>query len=576
MAKGVAKKVKAKRAKLSPDERKFKAQQRAFSRQVRAIFQKTGFLRVSEVSDKEFTFDGRTGDLDDVFVRENIIICAEYTLSSGENLGSHVKGKSLLFNRIHADKGGFIKYLFERFPALKAAVSESYHEQQLQIRVLYCSPSEVRVEHSALTPETYFMWRGTIQYFKALVETVRVSARHELFEFFGLSFDEVGEGGKLPDDKGEGKYPGSLLPEAHSNFPAGYKVVSFYVTPAALLKRAYVLRRDGWKDRDGLYQRMIERKKIEAIRQHIRANGRVFVNNVIVTLPDGTRLDDSTGKDVDPSKISKAQAVFVKLPQRSNSVGIVDGQHRIFSYYEDIKDDPKISSFRDRVNLLTTGIIYPVGLPDADRARFEAGLFLEINSTQNSAKSDLKQAIAVITEPYSADSIGKRVVTRLGQMGPLEGLLERHYFDTAKLKTSSMVSFALARLVNLDGDESIIKQWESVYADSVKNRSNDNALIEYANFCASELSTFLGAVKANLSKGKWDISSKDGAGILTVTSVNALIILFRKVIHRDGLGNFQNYRDNLIKIDSFDFSKFRSSQYNRAADEILSTIYGKS
>lgn len=575
MAAGGKKKGRQKRKKLSPEQRKFKAQQRAFYRQVRTIFQKTGFVRIPEATDKEFTFSGRPGDFDDVFVRENLIVCVEYTMSTGEKLGEHVKGKALLFNLIHKDPSEFIQYLCERFPAVRTAISDRYHEQQLRLRVAYCSPTEVRSEHADLTSDTFFLWRGTIQYFKALSETIRISARHELFDFFDLSFEEVGEDGKLPDDKGEGQYPGSLLPEAHSNFPKGYKVVSFYVTPAALLKRAYVLRKDGWKDGDGLYQRMIERKKIESIRQHLRKNGRVFVNNVIVTLPDGTRLDDVAGKDVDPARIDKAQSVSVKLPQRANSVGIVDGQHRIFSYYEDIKDDPKISAFRDRVNLLATGIIYPAGLAEAERGRFEAGLFLEINSTQNSAKSDLKQAIAVIIDPYSADSIGKRVVTRLGQKGPLEGLLERHYFDKGVLKTSSMVSFALARLVRLDGEESLINHWASGSRGDVRARKSDQGLIEYVDFCASELTKFLGAVKANLPKGKWEISSKQGNGILTVTSVNSLFILFRKVVHRDGISDFETYRDNLTKIERFDFSNYRSSQYNRAAEDMLARIYGK-
>jgi hypothetical protein len=267
--------------------------------------------------------------------------------------------------------------------------------------------------------------------------------------------------------------------------------------------------------------------------------------------------------------------VLVRIPQRANSVGIVDGQHRIFSYYEDIRDDAKISTYRDRVNLLATGIIYPPGLPEADRGRFEAGLFLEINSTQNSAKSDLKQAIAVITEPYSADSIGKRIVTRLGQQGPLEGLLERHFFDKGVLKTSSMVSYAPARLVRIDGDESLVRRWSAPNKQAVMKRSDDDGLLNYVEFCASELSKFLGAAKANLQKGQWELVSRDGNGILSVTSVNSLIILFRKVVHRDGLGDFSSYQRKLKKLGAFEFTDYHSSQYNRAADDMLAKVYDK-
>jgi hypothetical protein len=40
--------------------------------------------------------------------------------------------------------------------------------------------------------------------------------------------------------------------------------------------------------------------------------------------------------------------------------------------------------------------MYPSGVNEIDRERFEARLFLEINSTQMSAKSPLKQAIGVV------------------------------------------------------------------------------------------------------------------------------------------------------------------------------------
>jgi DGQHR domain-containing protein len=572
---GAKKKAKAKKPRLSPDERKFKARQRAFYRQVRTIFQRTGFTRIAEATDKEFTFAGRPGDFDDIFVKENLIICTEYTLSEGSNLGDHIKGKTLLFNLIHKDTPGFIEFLLEKFPAIRAAISQNYHNKQIRLRIAYCSPTEARSEHIELTPETHFMWRGTIQYFKALAETVKLSARHELFQFFKLPFEEIGEQGKLPDDKGEGKFEGSLLPETHSNFPSGYKVVSFYVTPATLLDRAYVLRKDGWNDSDGLYQRMIDKKKIESIRAHLKLKERVFVNNVIVTLPDGTRLDNTDNKEVDPSTIDKTTPVIVKIPHGANTVGIIDGQHRIFSYYEDVKDDPKIQSYRGRQNLLATGIVYPTELPQADRSRFEAGLFLEINSTQNSAKSDLKQAIAVITDPYSADSIGKRVVNRLGQKAPLEGLIERHFFDKGVLKTSSMVSYALARLIRIDGDESLIRRWPSPDKASVQAQSNDEALMNYVDYCATQLSVFLSAIKANLKSEQWAMASKEGPGLLSVTSVNSFIILFRKVVHMSGTNTFEGYKPNLKKIGTFDFKAYHSSRYNSMAEAILSDIYGK-
>lgn len=567
-------KPKKRKLKLNPEERKRRRDQRSQIDRIRGVFLKTGFVRVSDISDKEFTFSGRTGDVDDVFVRENIIVCAEYTISTGDKLGDHIKGKVHLFQRMQEDPQGCIAFLMEKFPSLRSAVSTNYHDSHLRLRIVYCSTEEVNSQHAGLTRETIFMWGATTEYFRTLTNTLRLSARHEVLQFLRLNHSEIGVGGALPDGQEEKKFEGSLLPVAHSNFPKGYKVVSFYVTPGTLLDRAYVLRKDGWRQSDGLYQRLIDKKKIDQIRLHLKREKRVFANNVIVTLPEGTRLDKD-GKEVDPEKIDRTTSVMVKIPNRSNSIGIVDGQHRIFSYFEDIKDDPDISEFRGRQNLLATGVIYPAGTSEADRERFEAGLFLEINANQNSAKTSLKQAIKVITEPYSDDSIGKRLITRLGKTGPLEGLIERHAFEKGVLPTSSMVSFALAQLVRIGGEESLLEHWPSQNKPSVLAKNNNSALIEYVEFCATQLAIFLGAAKANLPSEAWKIKKKDGAGVLATVSVNGLIILFRKIVKAEGLSDFDGYNAKLKNLGQFDFHGYHSSHYNRMANDMMASIYGR-
>ncbi|MDR7154603.1 DGQHR domain-containing protein [Sphingobium xenophagum] len=567
-------KPKKKQRKLTPEERKRRRHQRSQIDRVRGIFGRTGFVRVPDISDKEFTFSGRTGDVDDVFVRENIIVCTEYTISTGEKLGDHIKGKVHLFQRMHEEPQKCIAFLFEKFPTLRSVVSNKYHDSHLRLRILYCSNDEVNSQHKALTSETIFLWGATVEYFRVLTSTLRLSARHEMLQFLRLDHGEIGVNGALPDGQEEKKFEGSLLPVAHSNFPTGYKVVSFYVTPGTLLDRAYVLRKDGWRQSDGLYQRLIDKKKIDQIRLHLKREKRVFANNVIVTLPEGTRLDKD-GKEVNPEKIDRTTSVMVKIPNRSNSIGIVDGQHRIFSYFEDAKDDPDISEFRARQNLLATGVIYPEGTSDADRERFEAGLFLEINANQNSAKTSLKQAIKVITEPYSDDSIGKRLVTRLGKITPLEGLIERHAFEKGVLPTSSMVSFALAQLIRIGGDESLLNHWSSPKKADVLAKSDNLALIEYVEFCATQLSIFLSAAKACLPASSWAIKKNEGAGVLATVSVNGLIILFRKVVKSEGLSDFEGYKEKLKELGNFDFHGYHSSHYNRMANDMLDKVYGK-
>lgn len=83
----------------------------------------------------------------------------------------------------------------------------------------------------------------------------------------------------------------------------------------------------------------------------------------------------------------------------------------------------------------------------------------------------------------------------------------------------------------------------------------------------------MGAAKANLGSDKWSLKARNGDGVLTVTTVNALIILFRKVVKNDGLSSFDTYKQKLSGLSSFEFSDYHSSQYNRMADAMLKDVY---
>lgn len=104
-------------------------------------------------------------------------------------------------------------------------------------------------------------------------------------------------------------YDALLLPEEQSHFPSGFSVVSFYVDPDALLRRAYVLRRNGWRDGLGLYQRLIIPGKISSIKTHLKEKKRVFANNIVITLPSDSKLSCDDGSPVVHSDISKPTPV---------------------------------------------------------------------------------------------------------------------------------------------------------------------------------------------------------------------------------------------------------------------------
>lgn len=105
-----------KNKKLSTEEKKKRADEQAFKRQVRSIFSKSGFTRVPEVSDKEFTFKGTTSDFDDAFVYENLIVLGEYTLSNAAGTGQHFKNKVHLYKKINDKPKQFLNFYREQFP----------------------------------------------------------------------------------------------------------------------------------------------------------------------------------------------------------------------------------------------------------------------------------------------------------------------------------------------------------------------------------------------------------------------------------------------------------------------------
>lgn len=566
-------KKKKKAKELSP-EQKHKAEKRAFARSVQAVFDRIGFERCLTLSDIEIEFDGRKGDFDDAFVHENVLVFVEYTVSNQSQVGDHIKGKAHLFSKIQADPLGFASYMSGRFEDLKKAIPASYHPSQFQVRILYCSKTEIKKEHQDLSPDTSFLWYGSIRYFSDLSRAIKRSARFELFDFLKIAHSDVGVNGVISEGNPSVGFAGSILPEPHSNFPSGFKVISFYVSPGAVLSRAYVLRHDGWRDSDGLYQRMISRKKIESIRKYLRENDRVFVNNVILTLPDDAKLLTTQNQDVDPKNILKTEPITVQLPDRGNTVGIIDGQHRVFSYYEDATADPKIDIYRTRQNLLATGIMYPAGYAPDARERFEASLFLEINSTQNAAGSPLKQAIAVITRPFSPDSVGKRVVQRLADLSALKDKLERSFYDQGVLRTATIVSYGLRPLVRLEAEDGLLERWGNAEKRSIVRSGQDvDALNEYTTFASNEINKFLSAARANLSGEQWQLKTKDGFGLLTVTSVNGLLVLFRHYVRIKRLGTFEEYKIDLQKIDSFGFAAFKSSRYFAMGTDLYKHLF---
>lgn len=571
MAKPPKKKKAKAKPKRSAEEKKALKLKRDHIRSARAVFRNAGFDRVAEIAEEEVSFDGQAGEFDDAYLYENVLLLIEYTTSQSSDVTDHLKKKKILFRKIVDNPKNFLSYMRGKFAKFEERLSGAYHEDRYIIRIVYCSRYEFDAGVKGTVNEPVYLDYPVLKYFEKISSVIKLSSQREFLAFADVDPQEVGSGGKFPKKGTLEPYEGLLLPEEASGFPMGYKVLSFYCDASSLMERAFVLRRNGWRGSFEAYQRMLLPSKVEAIRRALKKVGQVAVNNIIVTLPADVHPVDLDGKTINPSVLTKTEPARITLPLRANSVGLIDGQHRLFAYYRSRADDEKIAKLRHEQHLLVTGVIYPESMSEVERERFEAKLFLSINSNQTSAPTQLRQEIEVLLNPFGTTAIAKQVMQRLAVSAPLSGHVETYFFDKGKLKTSSIVSYGLVPLLKPSGTDSLFGPFSHPDKTKIPTGSSEEALQEYIKFAASQIGIFLSAVKANVANERWTTDAAVKNRILTVTYVNAFLICLRKVIESGGALTFDALRPKLKGIDTFNFKAFHSSQYNRMAEKIYET-----
>lgn len=535
---------------------------------VKEIFLKSGFRYIASEG-KNFTFktDGgnRTTELDGIFIHENILIIIEDTTNKKPN--EHLAGKRIIFDLILKHKNDFITCLCDQWDDFKNYYNSSlYDKQNYIVKILYFSMYSVGTEHieGAQRIGIKVIERSLTNYFYSLAKNISESAKYELLKFLDIPFNKVGKavisGGNI---QGSVTYSGFLLPEANSSYPEGFKIISFYADPDTLLKKSYVLRKNGWIDPNLSYQRVFEIKKIRSMRQYLARDKRVFLGNIIATFPHSSKiLDIENSNQIFYADQSNVKPVKISLPDEYNVIGLIDGQHRIYSYHEcDDVYENEIQKLRHKQNLLVTGIIYPENYSDEDKIRFEAKLFLEINSRQTKVKSILMQEIELIVNPFSPIAIAKSVLLRLSKNGALKDKLEENIFDSAeKLKISSIISYGLRPLIKKEGSDSLFFVWDN---EEIKNeilfRNNADALNKYLEYCAKEINGFLNAVKISFPDA-WNIGHEKK--LLTPTSINGFLRCLRLIIENNLDRSPEFYISRLRNIRDFNFIEYKSSHWN--------------
>ena len=589
-----AKRKKTTTKKLSPQEKSLKKEKRDQRNEISTILKNIGFQRLTYIDGKHFEYDNRKTEMDDVFINENIILITEYTIGKP---GDHLLKKSIFYNKVNEDIRSFIDFLLteEKLKSFKKYYEEkiegNYSKNELRLQILYCSKKAISEDHKNVVENVIFFDYHIVQYFKSLTKVIKQSSKYEFLDFLKIPFDEFGSNIKNSSVSSSNKFSGHILPEEKSSFDEGYKIVSFYIDAESLLKRSYVLRQSGWRDIEnvGHYQRMFEAKKINSMRRYLTEKNRVFINNIISTISiDKIKLYDKEDKLLSINEngqfvgdnATEVTPALIEINDECNIIGLIDGQHRTYAYHEgDDQFEMTISKLRKIQNLLVTGILFPKVENKQTRLKFEANLFLEINSNQTNVKSQLKQEIELMINPFSTIAIGKRILIGLNKSGPLGNLIEQYWYEKRKIKTASIVSFGLRPLIKIEdikAKDSIYSIWKNPDKQKLKVKYNKefDLLDEYVNFSVEKIRDMFIALKMTLAPDQWETyRPSNPRALLTVTFINGILNVLRLLIENNKVASIDDYKIKLKDIDKFDFKEFKSSQYRKMGNAIYDKYF---
>ena len=321
------------------------------------------------------------------------------------------------------------------------------------------------------------------------------------------------------------------------------------------------------------------------MRKYLTEKNRVFINNIISTISENQiKLFDRNGTQIilnekgefeGENSCTNVTPALIEINDECNIIGIIDGQHRTYAYHEgDDQYEPSIAKYRKIQNLLVTGILFPQKETRENRLKFEANLFLEINSNQTNVRSQLKQEIELMITPFSSVAISKRILNGLNLSGPLNDLIEQYTFEKGKIKTASIVSFGLKPLIKIDdikSKDSLFNLWPNPNKTKLKMVDSEEyqLLNEYINFCIEKIRDIFIAFKSKLASEKWHTySPKTSNGVLTVTFINGILNVLRLLIENNEVSDVDHYQTKLGSVNNFKFKEYKSSQYRKMGKDI--------
>jgi DGQHR domain-containing protein len=559
---------------LTADQIKKRAE-KAFSRKVQFTFKNAGFEYLS-TKDEQKQFGAQMGDIDSVFLYENILLVCEDTIAITKHK-DHLRKKKDYFDEIAAHQNDLLSWLKERHGDKFAKFNE-YDLSRYKISFLYLTKNKLNLTSEEIQQfaPLIIVEDSALSYFQKLSQNIRFSAKSDIFRFLKLRSCDVGP---TRSTSGRDEISTTIIcPSDTTGLPDGVRLVSFMLSAKTLIDNSYVLRKDNWEKSPGLYQRLIEKNRIQSIRKHVATTKTTFFNNIIVSLPQDVSFRDEAGQPIDIEAIQDFNAKHtMQIPNEFNTICVIDGQHRIFAHYEgEDAYERTIAGLRDKFHLLVTGIVFPASMSENSRRKMESEIFLDINSNAKPVPPDVLLYIEMLKDRFSDLGIARQVLERLNEKTIFQNYFQLSLMEGSRIKIASIIKFALRNLVEINNDpdkETLYKHWTGDPERKLLSEENDELLNQYIDYVVGLLDQYFSALKA-VYGSQWDDNESK---ILSTTSINGFIMALRRTLDLIGPKDFDFYREAFNGL-TVDFAKasfgFTSSQYNKFSKVILKEAFG--
>lgn len=354
-----------------------------------------------------------------------------------------------------------------------------------------------------------------VKYYTDLSKNIGASAKYQLLSdvFDNKSIPDLDV--KIPAIKGD---------------MGGNTFYSFLIEPYKLLPMTFVAHRiKNSKPTSTTYQRMIQKQRIEKIRNYIEHENGYFPNSVLINVKSGET--PMLFEKVDSCVDSEVEIGVLHLPNKYKSAWIIDGQHRLFGYYGTESSE--------------TAII-PVAAFENLKSEVQSELFVNINSKQTNVKRNLILEINADLHIDSNDpeewieAVSTRTILEMStdSISPLYGRLKRETEDSkGDLTVASMTRAMVSNHFFGSVENGTLLPGEFY---NTKDPANTNSVKRGKTILNGYLTIF-----KNIAPDKWNTLKNKGGYLCTNNGITAELIVLREILrHIQSKTN-----DLLIKMD---------------------------